>query len=177
MRDLNILDEYCKGDEQRRMNLYLTYRTLRSRFDKIEQKERENRERQSLNKAHARGIKAKRPSRIIPFRFFRISCLKSKAGWRPFHEGEQSLIAAWKTGVRNRKPVVWTAYSTKGKRSCPALPGVKRSFSFLSFRSWYGIETYKMHIFLCILEFFLPRCFFTASARIFFFHGLSNFDL
>jgi hypothetical protein len=81
MRDIiNILDEYLKGDAQKRLNLFLSYRSLRSQFVKIEQNERKNMVEQSFNTANEITIKKGRRSQIIQSRFPGISCLKPKSG-------------------------------------------------------------------------------------------------
>jgi hypothetical protein len=81
MRDIiDILDEYLKGDTQKRMNLFLSYRSLRSQFYEIERNERKGMEGQSFNTANEITIKKRRHSRIIPLRFPGLSCLKPKSG-------------------------------------------------------------------------------------------------
>jgi Rad3-related DNA helicase len=81
MRDIiNILDEYLKGDAQKRLNLFLSYRSLRRQFYKIEQNEIKNIEGKSFNNADEVIIKKRRRSRIIPLRLPGISCLKPKSG-------------------------------------------------------------------------------------------------
>ena len=81
MRDIiNILDEYLKGDAQKRLNLFLSYRSLRRQFIKIEQNERKNTEEQYFNTANEITIKRGRRSRITPLQFSGISCLKPKSG-------------------------------------------------------------------------------------------------
>ena len=80
MRDMmNILDEYLKGDAEKRLDLFLGYRSLRGRFSKIEQNENKNREEQSFNTSNEVIIKKGRRFRIIPLRLPGISCLKPKS--------------------------------------------------------------------------------------------------
>ena len=81
MRDIiNILDEYLKGDAQKRMNLFLSYRSLRSNFYEIERNESKEMEGRSFNTANEITIRKRKRSRIIPLRFHGLSCLKPKSG-------------------------------------------------------------------------------------------------
>jgi Na+-transporting NADH:ubiquinone oxidoreductase subunit NqrF len=53
MREImHILDEYLKGDAKKRLDLFLSYRSLRSQFYKIEKNERKNMEERSFNTAN-----------------------------------------------------------------------------------------------------------------------------
>ena len=80
MRDMmNILDEYLKGDAEKRLDLFLEYRSLRGTFGRIEQKEKKNMEEQSFNTSNEVIIKKWKCFRIIPLRFPWISCLKPKS--------------------------------------------------------------------------------------------------
>ncbi len=80
MRDMmNILDEYLEGDAEKRLDLFLGYRSLRGRFGRIEQNENRKMEEQSFNTSNENIVKKWRRFRIIPLRFPGISCLKPKS--------------------------------------------------------------------------------------------------